>query len=176
MNRLRLAALVAICLPLLARAAIEDRSVPSGSVIERADARAERIHDAPAFLREVEAAVEMARDGDYGRLKRGGLARVERARDVIVGLLDGRASAMELEPDDRIALFNAQEAITAELNNDDKGRKVCKREPVLGSRLPKTECLTVGERERRAEAAQEGTEELFRSVCGSAESDLCPTK
>ena len=173
MSRLPLASVLAM-FATGALAGIDERprSDPA-STAERAQAGAERIHDAPAFILEVENAVELARDGEYGRLKRGGLLRVERARDVIVRLLEGRSSATELEPDDRIALFNAQEVITAELNNDDKSRKVCKREPVIGTRLPKTECLTVAEREARANTASEGTEELFRSVCHAGPGNAC---
>lgn len=166
----RLVFVALLAMPLTAFAA-DEGSEPTPA--ERADAAAERIHDAPAFVSEVENAVEMARDGVYGRLARGGMERVERARDLIVDLLEGRDSAMELGPEDRIALFNAQEVIRAELNSDQKSRKVCKREPVIGSRLPKTVCLTVAEREARAQASREGTEELFRSVCHAGPGNAC---
>jgi hypothetical protein len=158
--------------PLSASASIDERGADA-ALAERAEAHALRITDADAFVAEVEDAVRMAQDGVYGRLKRGSMPRLERARDLIVELLDGRASAMELTPDDRVALYNAQEEITATLNRNDKGRKVCKREPTIGSRLAKTECLTIAEREARARNARENTDELFRSVCHEGPGNAC---
>jgi hypothetical protein len=161
--------------PLLAHAVI-DEPAPGPSLAERAEASTALIHDAPAFIAEVEVTVEMARDGEYGRLKRGGLVRIQRARDVIVGLLTGHASATELTPDDRIAVFNAQEQISAELNDDDKNRTVCKREATLGTRFPTTECLTVAERESRRRISRESTDKLFRNVCFAGEGSACGSK
>ncbi|MGQ0799059.1 MAG: hypothetical protein ACT4NL_02970 [Pseudomarimonas sp.] len=132
---------------------------------ERANARAAGITDAEAFVQEIDQTLELARAGDYGRLKRGDISRMNRARDVIAELLEGHGSALELPPEERIDLYNAQETLTAAIRNDDKNRKVCKLEAVTGSRLAKTECMTVAEREERALRAREETEEQIRTIC-----------
>jgi hypothetical protein len=138
---------------------------PVETVAERADAQAAEITDADAFIDEIDTAIGLARSGEYGQLGRSQLSRLDRARNQIAKLLDGHASALELRPDDRIALYNAQEYITSTLRNDDKDRMICKREVRTGTRVPKTECLTVAEREARAETARDNTDKHQRDVC-----------
>jgi hypothetical protein len=171
--RIRLLAIASLlAFPLLCSAAIDERE--SGpSLAERAQTNAERIGDADAFLEEIDAAVEMARAGEYGRLKKGTVVRIEMARDKINDLLEGHESALELKPDDRIALYNAQETITAAIRADDKNRTVCKRELTTGSRLPTTECMTVAEREARRKNAQENTDKFIRNLCTVGEGNDC---
>ena len=80
---------------------------------------------------------------------------------------------MELQPEERIELYNAQETIVAMVRNDDKGRMVCKKEIRLGSRMPTTECLTVAQREEKARSARAGTNDTMRTVCIPGEGNPC---
>jgi hypothetical protein len=137
----------------------------SKTLQQRADEHAESITESEKFIDEIDDALDMARDGGYGRLKRGMMAKLDAARDNIARLLEGHANALELGPEERIALYNDQELITATLNNDQKDRVICKREVRVGSRLPTTECMTVAEREARAKLARENTEGTQRNVC-----------
>jgi hypothetical protein len=167
--------LVAACLlgsSFVASAAVGERDADA-SLSERAEENAEQISDAEAFLDEIDDAIEAARAGDYGRLKKGTIVRIEMARNRIGDLLAGHDSALELKPDERIELFNAQETITAAIRSDDKNREVCKREMVTGSRLPKTECMTVAEREARRRNAQENTDKFLRNLCTVGEGNDC---
>lgn len=161
-----------LAFPVVGIAAIEDRA-DGTSLSERAQANAERISDADAFVKEIDDAIYAARAGDYGRLKKGTIVRIEMARDRIDELLEGHDSAMELEPDERIELYNAQEMITGAIRSDDKNREVCKRELVTGSRLPKTECMTVAEREARRKLAQQQTEKFINNLCIIGEGNDC---
>jgi hypothetical protein len=162
-----------LAIPLVSGAAIAERD-KGQSVAQRAQANAERIGDAGAFLTEVDTTVEMARAGEYGRLKKGTLVRIEMARDRMNDLLEGHDNALELDPEERLELYNAQEMITSAIRNDDKNRTVCKREMITGSRLPKTECMTVAEREARRRAAAENTDKFIRNLCTpGAESSPC---
>ncbi len=140
-------------------------SADQPSLEERANARAAGITDAQLFLEEIDQTLSLAMAGDYGRLKRGDITRMNKARDVIADLLEGHGTALELPPEERIELYNAQELLTATIRSDEKDRKVCKIEAVTGSRLAKTECMTVAEREERAQRAAEGTEDTVRSYC-----------
>ena len=144
------------------------------SVVQRADATVERISgDLAKYIGEIDRAIAMAKEGQYGKLKRGSEARLTEARQVIGNLLQNVSDPRELKPEQRIALFNAHEEINAIINKQDKGRVVCTRERKTGSRLSTTECLTVGEREERARVAQAGTNAFQRAVCTPGEGNSC---
>jgi len=143
------------------------------SLAERADTRAATITDAEKFVDEIDQSLELARAGDYGRMRRGDITRMDKARDLIAELLEGHSNALELKPEERIELYNAQEMLTATIRNDEKDRKVCKLEAVTGSRLGKTECMTVAEREERAKRARAGLEDQIRTVCIPGEEKPC---
>ena len=144
------------------------------SVVQRADAQVERIGDNLAkYIGEIDRAIAMAKEGQYGKLQRGSEARLTEARQVIGNLLQNVSDPRELKPEQRIALFNAHEEINAIINKQDKGRVVCTRERKTGSRLSTTECLTVGEREERARVAQAGTNAFQRAVCTPGEGNSC---
>ena len=140
---------------------------------ERANAQVESIADAKQYLASIDQALALASKGEYGRLKRGSEKNLQAARDRIADLLKGHASARELQPDDRIAVYNAQEVIYSILRSQDKSRMVCRREAPTGSRIPTTECLTVAEREERGRAASESTGNVLREVCVPGETSSC---
>lgn len=140
---------------------------------ERANAQAERITDVEHYLAEINDSLRLARDGEYGRIKREDMSRLESTRDRIADLLEGHASASELSSEDRIALYQAQELISTTLGTNDKNRVVCKRATQLGSRLPVKECLTVAQREELARAARENTDRAQRIVCYAGEGNDC---
>jgi hypothetical protein len=128
------------------------QSVPAGTQQE----------EAAQLLAEVQTAVQMARKGDYGPLKKDQLRQLQTAQEEIEGLLAGRTQLKELSEQGRVALFNAQQTITAILRSDEKDRKICKREVVIGSRLNRNVCLTVAEREARAKAAKAAMVDMRR--------------
>jgi hypothetical protein len=166
-------AVILLLSPAIALAVADDRK-SNPSRVERAETNAQRIGDAGSFLKEINSAIDMARAGDYGRLKKGTIVRIEMARDRIEELLSGHDNALELEPEERLELYNAQETITAAIRADDKNRTVCTREMVTGSRLPRTECMTVAEREARRRLAAESTDKFIRNLCTpGAESSPC---
>lgn len=161
-----------LVLPLAAQARIAE-DTETATLAQRADAEAEKITDAEAFVDEIDDTLALAREGIYGRLKRGSMVQAESARNKIANLLEGHENAMELPPEERIELFNAQELITAMIRNDEKGRMVCLKEVRLGSRFPTTECLTVAEREEKARAARSGANDTMRNVCYPGEGQAC---
>lgn len=160
--------ILALCVSLVFAPAAIARTVAAGdpaSLADRAEVHAASVTDAAAFLAEVDGNLQLARDGQYGRLKRGDMRRLESARDRIHALLAGHGSALELAPADRIALYNAQESIRSVLRSDDKNRTVCLREATTGSRIPTTECMTVAEREERARVARQSINRMVRDIC-----------
>lgn len=161
-----------LTLPLAAQARIAEET-ETASLAQRADAEARKITDAEAFIDEIDETLAMAREGTYGRLKKGSMVQAESARNKIARLLEGHENAMELQPEERIELYNAQETIVAMVRNDDKNRMVCKKEIRLGSRMPTTECLTVAQREEKARGARDGANDTLRNVCVPGEGQPC---
>ena len=161
-----------LTLPLAAQARIAEET-ETATLAQRADAEARKITDAQAFVDEIDETLAMARDGTYGAIKKGSMVQAETARNKIARLLEGHENAMELPPEERIELYNAQETIVAMVRNDDKNRMVCKKEIRLGSRMPTTECLTVAQREEKARGARDGTNDTMRAVCYPGEGNPC---
>ena len=139
----------------------------------KAEASARKITNAQAFIGETEQALEMAHSGQYGKIKRGDLERLDEAKATIVSLLDGRENASKLEREQRLELYNAQELITAILRNNEKDRRICRRVQVTGSRVAGTECLTIAEREARTHAARESTARAQREGCVPGDFSSC---
>lgn len=133
--------------------------------IARADARVHEIGDVESYVEEVGRALDMARRGDYGRIERDDLVRAEDAQQEIERLLAGREKASDLDTEDRVKLLNSQELITSILRSDEKNRKVCKLVATTGTRVGKSECMTVAQRERRALQASRDMREIQRLNC-----------
>jgi hypothetical protein len=163
---MKLRVLAISCLLLFSSAAFGRATISeTKTVAERADAQAAKISDAEAYMEEIDANVRMARAGDYGRLHKAQLARIETARRRVGKLFEGHESAMELPLEERIELYNEIQAIQHALKADDKDRIICKRGPRTGSRLAVTECNTVAQLQQRAKFAKEMSNDLQRMVC-----------
>ncbi len=81
---------------------------------------------------------------------------------------------MELSPSERSELHAAQYEINSLFNHEDKGRMVCKKVSQTGSRLTKaTECLTVAEREMRAQAVRQNVDKIQQENCIMGEGQAC---
>lgn len=118
-----------------------------------------QIEDVKAYLQKLDSTIALARDGEYGTISKTKLASILKARQEISSLLTDQKKVTDLDKEERVELYNAQELILSAINIDDKSRIVCKRGAATGTRLAKTECMTVAERERRAETAREYTKQ-----------------
>lgn len=144
------------------------------ATIEQADVEVERIaSNTELYLDELDRAIEFAKKGVYGKLPKGASARLDQARDTIGDLLKDDVDPRQLPPDQRLAIFNAHSTIESIINDDDKGRIVCKKEQRLGSRMAATECLTVGEREAMERNSRQASAELLRETCVPGERSVC---
>jgi hypothetical protein len=140
----------------------------------RADAQVDKISgDLAKYIGEIDRAIAMAKQGGYGKLPRGSEARLAAARKEIGDLLQGVSDPRDLQPDKRIALFNATQVIQTTLNQQDKSRVVCTRESKTGSRVGVTECLTVAEREERARITALQVKDQQRMTCSTGETSAC---
>jgi hypothetical protein len=161
--------LIALAFAAPVAANIDDRPVA-----ERADAQVARIaSDTEKYLAELDQAISLAHAGQYGKLPRGSGERLSELRGEIGALLKDGVDPRTLAPEQRLALFNAHQELEAIIKKDDKSRMVCTREAETGTRLTKTQCMTVGEREERARMAQRGTESMQQNVCTPGPGNLC---
>lgn len=124
-------------------------------------------------LRETDEALELAADGQYGPISDRDFLKLEEARATIASLVSTDARPARLDAAQQVILRNAQEQISAILRDDEKDRRVCKRIAITGTRLGKTECLSVAERETRAKAAKTATADAQRGFCIGSEASRC---
>ncbi|PKM03804.1 MAG: hypothetical protein CVV16_07600 [Gammaproteobacteria bacterium HGW-Gammaproteobacteria-6] len=118
------------------------------------DERIERIEDVEEYVQRTRDVVEGAREGVYGKIRKRDMDRVVQSQKQIEALFADRQGPITLTRDEQIQLTNAQEAINAIIQADDKSRIVCTRAKVIGTRFAQTECVTVAERERRIDVAR----------------------
>jgi len=129
--------------------------------------------NAKDFLAEIDSSIRLARSGEYGRMTPGRIARMTSARNKIAALLKDHVTATELKDEDRIEVYNQQEIVLSAMRSADKDRIVCKRVAAIGTRLAKTECMTVSQREARAKRAREDVDRINRNVCYLGEGSDC---
>lgn len=95
-------------------------------------------------------------DGEtYSEISKGDRATVASELAKMEALLRGR-SVSELSEAEKVELINSQEVVNTRLTKaSEDSRMVCRREPVAGTRLPRSQCLTVAERRRQREQSQD---------------------
>lgn len=140
---------------------------------QKAAAHAQSITDTTKYLASVESTLKIARQGGYGRLKGGSAKDLQAAHERMASLLKGHASGSELQPADRIALYNDQALIDSITQRLDQNRVVCKSEAEMGSRVRTNKCLTVAVREAQARAAGEAVKDLQRGYCIPSDTQPC---
>jgi hypothetical protein len=142
--------------------------------VAKADAQMQAISDdTDQYLLELDRSINLAKQGQYGKLPRGANDRLDALRATIGDLLAGGQDPRALAPEQRIALFNAHQEIESILKKNDKSRMVCTREADTGSRISRTSCMSVGEREERAREASRGTHSMQENTCTPGEGNPC---
>ncbi len=116
------------------------------------------IDGTPQSLRASQDAIKRnvaAKNGDYAHLTDGEKQTILRKQDAIYALIEGRTSFDGLREDEKVRLFNAVEEVRALVSKAEDSRMVCERVRVIGSNRPQNKCLTVAERRRQRERAQQ---------------------
>lgn len=149
MYKLMVLALFALLLPATAMATID-----SGGQAFKPD----KGLDLTASFGEQRAAINKAlSDGEtYSELQPADLRVVQDSLGRISTLLGGAQTIDQMSPDAKVELFNEQEKVNTLLLQAHKdSRMICRREKPTGSHRPTTLCLTVAERRRQREAAND---------------------
>lgn len=102
-------------------------------------------------------------DGEtYSEITAAQRAEVVAALDRMEALLGGR-QVSELTEAEKVELMNAQSLVNTHLTDAaEDSRLVCRREPVVGSRLQRSQCLTVAQRRRIREDSKEQLDSFNR--------------
>lgn len=166
---------LAVCLLAFSFAFHRTAAASAGDQVQAAsvDAQTQPESEAQAYLANIDRTLALAFDGQYGNLRRGAEKELQAARDRIAGVLDTSNSVTDIPLDDRIAIQNAADVISSILKNKQKDRMVCKRGMKTGTRFASSECMTVAQREARANSAADATGNVQREKCVPGETSRC---
>lgn len=115
------------------------------------------IQSTPAQIRAVQDGIRQSMDTKEGVYKEMSTAEKQSILDhqeVVLRVLDGKASVGVLNEPQKIELANALESINALVSQAEDNRKVCERVKVIGSNRPQNVCMTVAQRRRLREDVQ----------------------
>lgn len=136
-------------------------------------AAAEPATEVEAVLEEVDLALEMAQEGEYGRVKRRDMEKLESAHAIVTRNLEGIERLDQLAASARADVDGARAEIAEVLQLNDPNRKICRRVAATGTRLGQMECLTLAQRQLRAKMARRNTTDLQRGFCVPGEGSRC---
>lgn len=142
---MRLASLAALCL-----AATLSFSVVADDAIV--------IDGTPQSLRAAQDALQRdlaAKKGDYAHLSDDEKQTILRKQRMVYSLIEGRTTFDGMREDEKVRLVNAVEEVRALVAKAEDSRMVCERVKVIGSNRPQNKCMTVAERRRLRERAQQ---------------------
>ncbi|MCB1629577.1 MAG: hypothetical protein KDI48_17740 [Xanthomonadales bacterium] len=135
-----------------------------------ADGYLERQADAAAFMQELNLTMDMARAGHLGSMTDVELAALEAAKLRIFSLLEGHEKSTDLKPDERIAVYNAQQLMIALIRRKPHEQEICKAIVPLGTRISSYECLSWERRDERERSGRYVTLRLQEMglLCGGS--------
>ncbi len=118
------------------------------------------IASTPAQIRTAQADLRQAierKSGNYSQFSDDERKDIFARQDEVLVLIEGKNTNEELAPDDRIALANALAAVDAAVTRAEDNRMICERIKPIGSNRPQNKCMTVAQRRKLREAAQNQT-------------------
>jgi len=123
----------------------------------------------PAFLAHQEQLRDELATSKFAHLDNQSRQRIVSAQDVLFAVLPGKRTVDELNDDQRLQVFNAQNEIAAVLDDAELDRPICANSPRLGSHMHNIDCWS--KRERDTERENRHLELLRNQPCG--DSALC---
>lgn len=123
---------------------------------ERSEPRPERkMQDIGTYLEFQEELREGFENGRYGDLNDREMELLIDSQRTLESTLAGAESIDDLGEDQRIEVFNAQEAINAIIRGNVEDRPICRRQvKTIGTNIRKTECYTAAQREEMLQLAR----------------------
>lgn len=114
-----------------------------------------RINDIQSFLEAQRELREEVENGKYGRFSDNEMDLLVTSQNTLFRILEGRQSIDELDRDQRIAVYNAQEAVAAVLTGTVESRPICRRQHTVGTNRLVVACFTPQQRREMSRLAQE---------------------
>lgn len=118
-------------------------------------------------------ALEEAKAGKYGTLKRDDRRRLDAADQDIQTLMQRNPDLSTLNDAERVQLFNAQETIIATVNGLKRSQLVCTYRQQPGTRFKTKHCMSRDMAEAAERAARESTHTAQRDLCVAGENNPC---
>lgn len=128
-----------------------------GSVCCAAGANSAVAETMQSAAEKAQLVVELAERGDYGRLSKTQINMLIESRNRIVLLAADHEAFADMDQREQKVFVAARERLNRLTQANNKDRMICKKVVKTGTRLVESECLTVAQRERRAEGARERT-------------------
>lgn len=137
----------------------------SGAPTQRAsDVEPLKMDNVGVFLEYQESLRDGYQDGSLGSLNEREQRLFEDSQRTIERLLGDVDSVDELSANQKVELYNAQEAINAIIRGNAENRQICRRQvQTLGSNIRKTECYTARQRDEMLRQAQRGLDWVRRN-------------
>ncbi len=127
-------------------------SLTAGSAVAGAAPLAAAATEKAGFEQQIAAVRSgMQTSGRYEFVTSEERSRVIEALAEIDTLLSKHSTLSELSPDEKVAIFNAQERTNAILNQRDGERLICENIATVGSHQKRTVCQTYAEQQRRVQ-------------------------
>lgn len=145
--------------PLLAHAKIDSDAARKADAVQALNVESSFHEQRQRILTDLETGEK------YSEISQQDQRDVRSALDRIALEIDSAGSIGALGSDRRLRVFNDQELINTILTRaGEDSRLVCKREKSVSTRLPSTQCLTVAQRRKLREEAQD---HMRKSLGGS---------
>lgn len=149
--------------------AFQDPASEAGAATAETAAPTDPVQQIPHTL----AALEEAKAGKYGKLKRDDRQRLETAERSIQALMQRNPDLSRLDAAERVQLLNSQEAIIAIVTGLKSSQLVCTYHQGTGTRFKTKHCMTRDMAEAAKRAAREATGTAQRDLCVPGEGNSC---
>jgi hypothetical protein len=108
---------------------------------------------------------DMQSGGKYEYIKPDEAKTVEKNLDAMDKIFQESGTVANMKEDQKIALFNAQEAVNSILTLRDRDRVICKKESPVGSHIPVTTCHTYAQEVEARQGSKKVMDDWGRAQC-----------
>ncbi len=122
---------------------------------------------------EAQVRAQMKPGGKYEYVKEGERFTIDQKFKEMDALFAANDSVASMDERDKIALFNAQEAINSILQQRDRDRVICKKEAPIGSHIEVTKCFTYGQQQDAYNTSHKVLDSLSHPQCNDTGKGPC---
>ena len=116
---------------------------------------------------------EMKPGGKYEYVKQKERFTIDQKFQEMDALFAAHDTVAAMSPQDKIALFNAQETVNSILQQRDRDRVICTKQVPIGSHIPITTCHTYAQEQDANQVTHNNLESWSRPQCGDGAGGTC---